>query len=107
VFPDVSLAGGTLLGVPTIVALDAPDSLVVAIDAAAVVVADNGIELDPSAAAAVQMDTAPSAGATNVVSLWQSDSIAVRVTRWISWVLGREDGVVVLSLDAGSPGSPA
>jgi hypothetical protein len=91
VFPNIGLTGGDVLGVPALISLDAHNYFV-AIDAGGIVLADGGIEIDVSDQSTIQQDDAPSAGPTNLVSLWQANAIALKVTRWISWAR-RDDAV--------------
>jgi HK97 family phage major capsid protein len=111
-FPDVGLSGGFVLGVPVLVASAGAGDRVVAIDAAGVVVTDLGVELDAADAATLEMTTTPSntpggAGspeapvARSMVSLWQTNSIAIKAVRFVNWV-HRADAVAYLEL-SGSP----
>lgn len=110
-FPDAGLLGGSILGVPLLVCTHAPDNLV-ALDATGVALADAGVELDSTEEASVQMSDTPtnsSGGAgspaaptpTDVVSLWESNAIAIKATRFISWVR-RHDACAFLPV-SGSP----
>jgi len=85
---------------------------IVAIDAAGVVVADLGVELDSAEAATLEMSTTPTntpggAGSPatpvpqQLVSLWQTDSIAIKATRFVSWAR-RADACAFLEV-SGSP----
>jgi hypothetical protein len=103
-FPDVTVSGGTVLGVPVIAAREA-FNLIVAIDAAGIAVADGGIEIDTAQQASLQLTDTPSAGPTNLVSLFQANAIALKTLRWISWAK-RDDAVAYVDLAFGSGGSP-
>jgi hypothetical protein len=105
VFPNIGLMGGDVLGVPALISLEA-DNYFVALDAEGIVIANGGISIDASEQAAIQQDDAPSGGPTNLISLWQNDAIALKVTRWISWAR-RDDAVSYIDFPFGSPGSPA
>lgn len=92
-------AGGAIGGVPTI-ASDAVGDQIIAIDAAMVVVADDGqADLEVVTEGAVELSDPGSpeqSGLTGVggslVSLWQSGLVAVGVTRFVNW---RREGVCV------------
>jgi len=85
--PALAVNGGTVLGVPAIPTIGA-GTKIVAVDAAAVGVADGGSEFEITTSATLQMNTTPDNPATPTtvfVSLWQMNLIGVRVERWISW----------------------
>lgn len=84
-FREVALTGGTILGRPLLVAPEAGNKLVV-FDASAIGLYDNGVEVERSEVAAVQMVDNPTAGAANLVSTFQTNSSIVKVLRAISWV---------------------
>ena len=54
---------------------------------AAIAVADDGIALDVSDQALVQMDDAPAAptASTLYTSLWQENKVGIRVERYLNW----------------------
>lgn len=96
-FPGVTMTGGTLDGVPLRVSQylannggsgGAPFILV---DEAEIFLADDGsVTLDASEQASIQMDDAPTQSsatptASTMVSMWQTNSIALRAERFIWW----------------------
>jgi HK97 family phage major capsid protein len=104
-YPDARVdGGGHLHGVPLLVAAEAGTKLIL-VDAAAVVVADDGIEVARSTETALEMaDTGlavPPTGPTRV-SLWQNDLTAIRATRFVTWVKGFDDAAGFLTLPIGS-----
>jgi HK97 family phage major capsid protein len=101
VFPNLGLLGGDIFGVPLLVSASA-ESHLIAIDAAGIVVADAGVELDSSQNVALQMNDGPSPGPNSLVSLYQAGAVAIRAVRWISWERGA-DAVAYLHLPFGSP----
>jgi hypothetical protein len=107
-FPNVTVTGGSITGVPVVISRAAANLLML-IDAGKIAVADSGLDVAPSTETAVLMDDQPSTP-SNLVSIWQTDSIALRFTRWLNWGLAGDDAVAYLELTdlAGSPsGSPA
>jgi hypothetical protein len=116
-FPDITLTGGTVLGIPTIVSeyltsIGSPGTgMIVLVNASDVYLADDGqVVIDISREASLQMtdgDTttqssggvaSPSAPvATTVVSMWQTNSIAIRAERWIRWKLRRAQACQYIS----------
>jgi hypothetical protein len=57
---------------------------------------ENGVEIDISREASLQLDSAPTdpvdATAT-LTSLWQANLVALRVERWITWGKARSTSV--------------
>lgn len=102
VFPTVSLAGpSSLMGIPLLVSSGVGASVsggsrLILIDASAVLLADDGqADFSISQQAAVQMNDAPSAGATTLTSLFQNNLIGIRCERFINWAPARATGVAV------------
>ena len=65
---------------------------------------DDRISIDIADAGALEMDTAPTndastgTGATSIVSLFQTNCVAVRVIREISWLVARDGAVAIMSV---------
>lgn len=115
-FPNMSLAGGSIANIP-IHTSDAAGEAVILIDASALVAAADALELKASSAAALQMDDVPSmasaAGspstptAAQLVSLFQTNSTALKCERTFGFEIIREAGVASLSsVQWGKFGSP-
>jgi HK97 family phage major capsid protein len=104
-FPGLDRSGGTLDGVPVVTSNNivsangspADGSLIVAINASSVLLADDGgVEIDISREASLQMESSPDSpttGATNIVSLWQHNMVAIRAERFINWKKARTGAV--------------
>lgn len=93
-FPDVTLAGGSIWGIPLIISASV-GARIVAVDAAEVLIADDGAEFDTSENATVQLDNAPTdpvTAAAAMTSFWQLNLIGVLVRRLVRWAPCR-DGV--------------
>jgi HK97 family phage major capsid protein len=100
-FPGLTMAGGTLNGVPVIVSeyLDnsagSAGGLVVLVNARDVWLADDGgVTIDLSREASLQMDDSPTNAAdtgteASLVSMWQTNSVAFRAEREIYWAKRR------------------
>ena len=90
-YPTITPVGGTFFGLPVITSNSVPGSVSGGSIMALVVpneiwLADDGnVTIDVSQEASVQMNTAPSAGAQSLVSLWQNNLIGVRAEREINW----------------------
>lgn len=108
-FPGLSITGGTLLGLPVIVSdymvTDPSDGAFVAVvNAKDVYLADEGgVDVSASNEASLQMDDAPTQSSvatvtgTSVVSMFQTNSVAIRAERTINWAKRRADAVALLS----------
>lgn len=112
-FPGLGMNGGTLKGIPVITSQYAvlggsPDgNLVILVNASDIFLSDDGqVVIDASREASLQMDDAPtnatSGGSpaapvpTQVVSLWQTNSIGLRAERFINWARRRDAAVAYL-----------
>lgn len=96
-FPALTAIGGSIGGVPVASSVacvrsgSPTEKIIGVIDGARVAVADDGgVLIDASRIAAVQMDSAPSGDsltptATNLTSVMQVDSTAIRVRRFVNW----------------------
>jgi HK97 family phage major capsid protein/HK97 family phage prohead protease len=119
VFPDLNMTGGTLEGIPVITTQYAANSsgggnLVIAVHAPSILLADDGnVTVDASDQVSLQMSDAPTINSVtgtgaSLVSMWQTNSLAVRAEREITWLKGRSEAVVYMDdVNWGSVGSPA
>lgn len=104
-FPDLTLNGGSLLGLPVITSENIPSTggsptdgdPIIVVSAPDILLADDGdVTIDASREASLQMETAPDSPATastTLVSLWQNGMTGVMATRWINWVKRRSTAV--------------
>ena len=116
-FPGVGMTGGTLLGIPVIVSdymLTATAGAYVAlVNASDIWFADEGgVDIAMSTEASLQMDDVPTqssvttVAATAVVSMFQTNSVAIRAERTVNWAKRRSDAVAVLNeVNWGTPAS--
>jgi len=105
-FPGISVLGGTFEGVPVIVSNYVPatsdGSLFILAFAPEIFLADDGtVTLDASREASIQMDTAPdhnsgSPKSAELVSMYQTNSVALRAERYINWARRRQQAVAYL-----------
>jgi len=109
-YPNISVRGGMLLGLPVIVSGavqhggSPSTSSLILIDASKLWVGEDpaGIEFDASKNASIQMLDNPTNDivtptATTLVSMWQTDSIAMRGSRSINWKLANPGFCAVLN----------
>lgn len=102
-FPGVSMRGGTLLGTPVITSNYVPAGIVALVNASDIFLADDGqVTVDASREATIQMDGAPTQDstvptATAGVSMFQTNSVAIRAERYINWARRRDVGVAYLT----------
>jgi HK97 family phage major capsid protein len=100
-FPSMTPNGGELAGVPVLVCDQVPvaDSngrKAVLLDATTIAGDAEDPMLDASDQATLQLATDPANGAQNLMSLFQTDSAALLVTRWLGFDVTRASGVVVI-----------
>lgn len=105
-FPNITMNGGTLLGIPVIVSQYLADhqgssgSIVVLVSASDIYLADDGVvTLDVSREASIQMNDAPDSpptAATVMVSMFQTNQMALRAERYINWGKRRANAVQYL-----------
>lgn len=102
-FPGVTPGGGQVAGVRTLVSDHLPVSgspaapQIMLVDASGVAANTAEITLDDATHAAIQMSSTPSPGAQQMTSLWQTNSTALRASRFYGFQLLRDDAVAVLS----------
>ena len=106
-FPEMSLLGGTLEGLPVItseyVNADSNGGFVYLVSASDIWLADDGmVTIDASREASLQMldnptNNSSSGTATTMVSMFQTNSVAIRAERYINWAKRRTAAVSVLA----------
>lgn len=110
-FPNITMNGGTFAGLPVIVSQYVPNDIVILVNAGDVYLADDGgVSIDSSREASLQMEDAPTnasgptAVTSQLVSMFQTNSVALRAERYITWRRRRTSGVQVLTgVNWGSP----
>jgi HK97 family phage major capsid protein/HK97 family phage prohead protease len=102
-FPTMNdFTGGTFFMMPVIVS-DFVGSIVVLVNAKDIFLAqDDGIQVDMSDQAAIEMSDAPTGSSatptgTSLVSLWQTNSVGFRAEHAIGWKRGRSSAVAYLT----------
>jgi hypothetical protein len=103
-FPELGIQGGNVAGI-AVVPSDALSSDIVLLDAQQVAADSSVVTLDDSGQSSLQIDDAPSDGATTTIDLWQHNLMALRAERWFGTELLRSNGAVVLSGDYGGVGT--
>jgi hypothetical protein len=98
IFPDIGPLGGTIAGVPVITSAAAGNRLIL-LDASRLVVTDEGLLVDASDIAAVQMDDSPSESPSNMVSAFQTNTIFLRFTPFLDWRLQGDNSIGFIELD--------
>lgn len=113
-FGGISMTGGTFNGMPVIVSDYIPSGTVVLANANDIYLADEGgIQVDMSREASLEMADNPAhnsdtpTGATSLVSMFQTNSVAFRVERFINWSRRRPSAVAILTgATWGAPAAP-
>jgi HK97 family phage major capsid protein len=102
-FPGIGMTGGTFFGLPVIVSQYVPVGVVALVNASDIYLADEGgIAVDMSREASLEMDSAPTHDSTtptdvDLVSMFQTNSVAFRAERTVSWARRRPSAVAHLS----------
>jgi len=112
-FPGITMNGGTLFGLPVVVSQYVPSGTVVLVNASDIYLADEGgISVDMSREASLEMADNPehdsgTPAAAELVSMFQTNSVAFRAERTLNWAARRDEAVAVLSGVAwGTPADP-
>jgi len=101
-FAGMSMTGGTLNGMP-VIASDYVSDIVILANASDIYLADDGqIQIDASREASLEMADAPAHNShtptgASLVSMWQTNSVAIRAERTINWLRRRDPAVVYLT----------
>lgn len=105
-FPDINMNGGSLFGIPVVTSMSAyvsgsPDygHLIVLVLPSDIFLADDGgMDVSVSREAALQMDDAPTNDTptptgTSLTSLWQTESVGIKLVRFVNWKRRRSTAV--------------
>lgn len=103
-FPDITMAGGSLLGVPVVTSENsgltdgsANGKIVILASLSDILFADDGqVSIDVSREASVQMESAPTdpiTASTVLESLWQRNLIGIKAERFMAWQKARSTAV--------------
>ncbi|MDE4678718.1 phage major capsid protein [Klebsiella variicola] len=101
-YPDMTMFGGIFEGLPAIVSQYVGNQLLL-VNAPDVYLADEGgVAVDMSSEASLEMESAPTHDSVTptgveLVSMWQTNSVAIRAERWINWKRRRTAAVAVIS----------
>ncbi|MDB4914055.1 MAG: hypothetical protein JWM95_1699 [Gemmatimonadetes bacterium] len=95
-FPGLSIAGGSILGIP-VVTSETVGAQIIFAHAPSILLADEGgVEIDISREASLQLDSAPTDptdAAAVMTSLWQANLVGIKVERYITWGKARSTAV--------------
>lgn len=101
-YPEMTLLGGTFQGLPVIVSQYVGNRLVL-VNAPDIYLADDGgVAVDMSSEASLEMESEPTGDSmtptpVEMVSMFQTNSVAIRAERWINWKRRRTAAVAVIS----------
>ncbi|AKR55713.1 phage capsid protein [Devosia sp. H5989] len=101
-FSGITMSGGTFFGLPVIVS-EYVDGYVVLANASDIWFADDGgVAVDMSTEASLEMSDAPTGSsvtptAAQLVSMFQTNSVAFRAERTLNWTRRRDTGVALIS----------
>jgi len=112
-FPDLTINGGFIGGIPVVVSQSVGARLVVVKASEILFADDGGMDISVSDQASVEMSSTPIAGEASPItgavlqSFWQRNLIGIRVERFISWKRARTSAVEWISGAAYAPANPA
>lgn len=103
-FSGLTMHGGTFWGMPVIVSEYTPEGVVILANASDIYLADDGqVVIDASREASLEMldnptnASGPTSKQTQLVSMFQTNSVAIRAERWINWQKRRPQAVQMLT----------
>lgn len=100
-FPDLGPRGGTLLQIPVLTSraspVDTSGGQIALVDASGLVTSVEGLQVEISDEADLLMSDDPEGGGAQLVSLFQTNSVAFKVEIVANWEQQRTGGVVVLT----------
>lgn len=102
-FPAMSASGGEMANLPAIVSSGVPDGNLYLIDASGIAADGGPVTVATSSQADVLMDTAPPMNSTTptaaaaMVSMFQSNSTALKADAWFGAQVLRDDAVAVIT----------
>jgi HK97 family phage major capsid protein/HK97 family phage prohead protease len=103
-FPEMSINGGTLLGLPVIVSNNAVHStsggaVMILINPSDIIIADDGgVTIDVSNEASLQMADNPTNAAASLVSMFQTNQIAIRAEQYVNYAARRTGAVAYVDM---------
>ncbi len=111
-FPNISVKGGDIDGIPAVVSESVGTRLAL-VNANDILVADDGvINIDVSEQASIEMSTTPLTGEESPIdssifkSLWQNNLVGLRVETFMTWKRARNSSVAWLDGVAYAPSQP-
>ena len=105
-FIDLTAKGGQLFGLPCVTTTTVPEdssgAQIILLDAGSILLGAGGVEIASGRHASLQMLDNPTNSsatglATSHVSMWQTDSVAIKVQRQLNWLVTASDSVIVLA----------
>jgi HK97 family phage major capsid protein/HK97 family phage prohead protease len=101
-FPGITMLGGTFMGFPVIVSEQIAATDISMVVASELYLSEDSILLDASREASILMDTAPNMNsgtptAAQMVSMFQTNSVALRVEKYVNWSKRRAASVQRIS----------
>lgn len=96
-FADLGPRGGSILGIPVLTSRNVPDGLIALIDPSGIAAADDTVSIIRAQHATLQMTDDPESGATELVSLWQTNTVAFRAEVATNWEMQRPGSVAVIT----------
>lgn len=98
-FPELTVKGGMFYGLPVLVSNNVTgsgspgDQFLILVDQEQLMLSEGDLEIDASTEASLEMNDAPSGGATSLRSLWQNNLLGLKAVRYIYWSKRRSQAV--------------
>ncbi len=111
-FPNLTINGGNIGGIPVVVSQSVGTRLVVVKASEILLADDGGMEISVSDQASVEMSSTPIAGEASPItgailqSFWQRNLIGIRVERFVTWKRARASSVEWISGATYAPANP-
>jgi HK97 family phage major capsid protein len=96
-YPGIGARGGTLVGVPAIASSACSPDVLTLLDPTGIAYGEGRAEVRVGKHATVQMLDNPATGATNTVSLFQTNSVGLLAETEVNWAVVRPGSVAVLT----------
>ena len=106
-FADLTRTGGSLFGLPCVTSTQVPQDTsgggnIILLDTTAILLGSGSVELISARGASLEMSDAPTGSSatptsTSLVSMFQTNSVSLRATRYLNWIVTTDDAVVALS----------
>lgn len=96
-FPEIGPRGGTLIGIPVLTSRHAAEDVIALVDPTGIAAADDGMEVKRAEHASLMMADDFEGAQPEMVSLWQTNSVALMAEVFASWEVQRAGSVAIVT----------